>query len=252
MSVSSEDYPRGTVVLNVLLWLALLASIPLAGVRPVYLVAAIVGAVLMLAAAVLFLAFTRGQDRAVRVVRWLGARIRRIGADRMEAAVRRVAGLLQRLTRSRGVLGLATLWAALNWLLDAAALATFLAAFGHPVQPVELLVAYGIGNVLAGVPVVPGGLGIVEASTASLPVGFGVPGSVATLGVLAWRLVEFWLPIPVGAAAYLSLRLPPGTGGRRLRAPTHPFRRHPRTPRGKQPVHARVGPDEETVPPLPG
>jgi hypothetical protein len=25
--------------------------------------------------------------------------------------------------------------------------------------------------------------------------------------VLGWRLVNFWLPIPVGAAAYLSLRL---------------------------------------------
>jgi len=224
------------VVLNALLWFALLASIPLAGVRPLYLVVAIVGLVLMLAAAVLLFTFTRREDRAVRAVRWLGRRIRRIGADRMEAAFRRVAGLLGQLTRSRGVRVRATLWAAANWLLDAAALETFLAAFGHPLHPVELFVAYGIGNVLAAVPVVPGGLGIVEASTASLLVGFEVPASVATLAVLAWRLVQFWLPIPVGAGAYVSLHLPPGTGWRqRLSALTGLVRWRPGT-------HARTAP----------
>jgi hypothetical protein len=32
---------------------------------------------------------------------------------------------------------------------------------------------------------------------------------VAVLGVISYRLVNFWLPIPFGAAAYLSLRLQP-------------------------------------------
>ena len=214
------------VVLNALLWLALLASIPLAGTKPVYLAVAVVGAVLMLAAALLFLTFTRGEDHAVRVVRWVGGHVRWLGADRLETAVRRVADLLTRLTGSRATLGWATLWAALNWLLDAAALGTFLAAFGHPLHPALLCVAYGIGNVLAAIPVTPGGLGIVEASTASLLVGFGVRGTVATLAVLAWRLVEFWLPIPVGGLAYVSLRLPPGARWRQwLRERPGPFGR---------------------------
>jgi hypothetical protein len=39
-----------------------------------------------------------------------------------------------------------------------------------------------------------------------------VTRSVATLGVLAWRLVNFWLPIPVGALSYLSLKVKPGQG----------------------------------------
>jgi uncharacterized membrane protein YbhN (UPF0104 family) len=37
--------------------------------------------------------------------------------------------------------------------------------------------------------------------------GFGVAGGTATAGVLCWRLVNFWLPIPFGGVAYLSLRL---------------------------------------------
>jgi uncharacterized membrane protein YbhN (UPF0104 family) len=38
-------------------------------------------------------------------------------------------------------------------------------------------------------------------------VAFGVGGGAAVVGVLAWRLIQFWLPIPVGGAAYLLLRV---------------------------------------------
>jgi hypothetical protein len=41
---------------------------------------------------------------------------------------------------------------------------------------------------------------------------------VATLGVLGWRLVNFWLPIPVGAIAYISLKVPRGAGVKAMRA----------------------------------
>jgi len=39
------------------------------------------------------------------------------------------------------------LWASLNWLLDAASLWCFVAAFGHLTNPIELFAAYGIANV---------------------------------------------------------------------------------------------------------
>jgi hypothetical protein len=51
-----------------------------------------------------------------------------------------------------------------------------------------------------------------------LLVSFGVTRSVATLGVLGWRLVNFWLPIPVGAIAYVSLKVPRGAGLKAMRA----------------------------------
>jgi hypothetical protein len=44
-----------------------------------------------------------------------------------------------------------------------------------------------------------------------LLVSFGLTRSVATLGVLAWRLVNFWLPIPTGIASYISLKGPRGS-----------------------------------------
>ena len=65
---------------------------------------------------------------------------------------------------------------------------------------------------LAAVPLTPGGLGIVEAVAATSLSGFGVPAADAWLGVISWRLFNFWLPIPIGAGAYLSLRVRRGAG----------------------------------------
>ena len=97
-------------------------------------------------------------------------------------------------------------WAAANWLLDCASLYVFLLAFGAHVSPIDVLVAYGLANILAVIPITPSGLGVVELTIIAVLKGFGVPGGIAAAGVLSWRLVNFWLPIPFGGAAYLSLR----------------------------------------------
>ena len=61
---------------------------------------------------------------------------------------------------------------------------------------------------LAVVPITPGGLGVIEVAAASLLITFGLPRGIATFGVLGWRLVNFWLPIPLGMLAYLAMVLP--------------------------------------------
>jgi len=98
-------------------------------------------------------------------------------------------------------------WAAANWLLDAASLWVFVAAFGHQIEPDALLVGYGLANVLAAIPITPGGLGIVEGVLVPTLVGFGTPRGVALVGVVSWRVVNFWLPIPAGGLCYLSLHV---------------------------------------------
>jgi uncharacterized membrane protein YbhN (UPF0104 family) len=86
----------------------------------------------------------------------------------------------------------------------------FLAAFGYRVGIDGLIVSYGLANVLAAIPITPGGLGVVEAVLTSSLVGFGSPRGVAILGVIGYRLVNFWLPIPLGGLASISLRVAPG------------------------------------------
>jgi uncharacterized protein (TIRG00374 family) len=202
------------VVLNVILWIALIASIPVWGVSAVYLLAAIVGLLLLAASGTLFYFFTRGGDRAGEALERAGSRLPFVDGAELRKTFEDVAGQLRRLGTDRKQSFLAIGWASANWLLDAAALEVFVGAFGHWVNPDGLLVAYGLANVLAVLPITPGGLGVVEATLTSLLVGFGTSRGVATLGVVAYRLINFWLPIPLGGVTYLSLQVGRTGGGR--------------------------------------
>lgn len=209
------------IVLNVILWIALIVSIPVWGFSAIYLLAAIVGAVLLISAAFLVIFFTRGGDRAGIALEHAGNRLPFVDGRALRRSFEEVAGRIEHLARDERLLARALSWAAANWLLDAASLAVFVGAFGKWVNPDGILVAYGLANVLAVIPITPGGLGVVEATLTSLLVGFGAARGVATLGVVAYRLVNFWFPIPVGGLAYLSLQVERGgNAGRpaRLRA----------------------------------
>jgi uncharacterized protein (TIRG00374 family) len=201
-----------TVVLNVLLWLSLVISIPLAGFHPIYVTVAIIGAVLLLAIAALTLGITRGAERSSRILHAVGDRIPGLSGERLELGLREAATSLSALGRDRRTMFWSLTWASLNWLLDAASLWCFVAAFGRFVNPVELFAAYGIANIAGVLPITPAGLGVVDSVAPLLLISFGITRSVATLGVLGWRLVNFWLPIPAGAVAYVSLKVPRGAG----------------------------------------
>ncbi|MDQ1376067.1 MAG: putative heme transporter [Acidimicrobiaceae bacterium] len=198
------------VVLNVLLWLALVVSIPLNGFNPIYLTAAVVGVVAIGGFALLVVTLTRGEEKSARVLSAIASHLPLVNREKVTELVHRVAERLRELGMDRQLLRRAAAWAAANWLLDAASLWVFVAAFGYRVSIVGLLVAFGLANVLAAIPLTPGGLGVVEAVLTSTLVGFGTPTTVAILGVATYRLLNFWLPIPLGAMAYLSLKVDPG------------------------------------------
>ncbi|MDQ1519047.1 MAG: putative heme transporter [Actinomycetota bacterium] len=194
------------VVLNALLWLALVAAIPLTGFNPVYATAAGAGALLLALFAGTVVALTRGEDASVRIACRIARFIPRANPDSLAKIIERVAERVKAIGTHPGALRTAIYWSTAHWLLDAASLWIFLAAFGHRVRPDELFIAYGIAFVLAAIPITPGGLGVVEVTLTAALVGFGTPSSVAGLGVASYRLVSYWLPIPLGAASYLSLR----------------------------------------------
>lgn len=195
------------IVLNALLWVGLVVTIPLRGFHPLYGTAAILGALLLAAFAAVILLLTRGEDRAARVVCRVADHVPFLDGDELTALLRNISARLDLLLHDRPLLVRAAGWAALNWLLDAGSLWVFLAAFGFRMGPDGLLVSFGLAYVLAAIPVTPGGLGVVEAVLSTMLVGFGAPSGVALLAVVSYRLVNFWLPIPLGGVAYLSLRV---------------------------------------------
>lgn len=194
------------LILNVLLWIGLVVSIPFRGSSPVYGSAAVAGAILMAVVAAIIFGLIDDKGRLRRFVRWIYDRLGRDGesaANLLDHLRDRIRGLVA----ERDVLRRVVMWGTLNWLLDLTALWLFLRAFGGSVSIDALLVAFGLANVLASVPITPGGLGIVEGVYIPTLVGFGVPAATATVTVLTYRIAQYWLPIIAGGVSYATLRI---------------------------------------------
>jgi putative heme transporter len=231
------------VVLNVLFWLALIVSLFTNGFHPLYTYAAAAGTLLMGSFAALIVALTKGRRRSIEVVRQWADHLPFLDGDRLAEGVQRVADRLRDLANQRELLRQAIVWAAANWLLDASCLFVFIVALHGYVSPVNLLVAYGLANILAVIPITPGGLGIIEGILIPALHGFGVPLYVASPAVLGYRVVNFWLPIPVGGISYLSLRFESLGWRQRLTEAREEIVEHPSQPsfNGSKPLAPRPG-----------
>ena len=91
--------------------------------------------------------------------------------------------------------------AVLRWLLEYGALLVALAAVGAEPRPSLVLLGFTAAQLLALIPVTPGGLGFVEAGLTGLLVLAGVSAGDAAVATLAYRLVSYWPPPPAGAVA---------------------------------------------------
>ncbi len=91
-------------------------------------------------------------------------------------------------------------------LLDFAVLLVALEAVGANPALSLVLLSYVAAQLLAQIPITPGGLGFVEAGlTGSLALA-GVAGGDAVLATLAYRLFSYWLPIPIGGVCWWLFR----------------------------------------------
>jgi uncharacterized protein (TIRG00374 family) len=196
------------VVLNIVFWSGLIASVPFRGVNPGYGLAAVAGIVIMAIAAVLVIGVMDGSGRAERMLRWIARKLH-LDEDKIAAVLHQVADRLEELASDRQLLRRVVFWALANWLLDAASLWVFLRAYGGELGIDALLVAFGLANLLAAIPILPGGLGVVEATYLTTLVGFGLPRRVVAPAIATYRSAQYLMPIALGALAYASLRVGP-------------------------------------------
>jgi uncharacterized membrane protein YbhN (UPF0104 family) len=96
--------------------------------------------------------------------------------------------------------------AAARWVFDWLTLVTALAAVGQHPRPTLVLLAFCAAQLLGQIPITPGGLGVVEAGMTGALALIGVPAGAAAVATLAYRLVSYWLALPVGGIAYLVHR----------------------------------------------
>lgn len=95
----------------------------------------------------------------------------------------------------------------LNWLFDCACLLASLLAVGAHVPLRSVLLTYALAQVVASIPLLPGGGGTVEVTLSLGFAAFAHTSSAVIDGVLLFRLISCWGLIPVGWAAI-------GLGGR--------------------------------------
>jgi uncharacterized protein (TIRG00374 family) len=100
----------------------------------------------------------------------------------------------------------AVLTVAANTGFDYIALLCALRAVGGQPRPSLVLLAYAATQLLALIPLTPGGLGFVEAGLVGTLTLAGVAPQDALVATLLYRLVSYWLPIPAGGVAYLLFR----------------------------------------------
>jgi uncharacterized protein (TIRG00374 family) len=93
-----------------------------------------------------------------------------------------------------------------RWLFDFLTLLAALEAVDARPRLTLALLAYCAAQLLAQVPITPGGLGIVEAGMTGTLALAGVPAGAAAVATLAYRLASYWLPLPAGAVAWIVHR----------------------------------------------
>jgi hypothetical protein len=144
-----------------------------------------------------------------------------------------------------------------NWVADLLTLIFCVWTIHADVPWRGIVIAYALTQISASIPITPGGLAVVEASLTALLTAYGMPATSAVTVVLLYRIISFWILVPIGWAAwgYLEVAqrraLQPGSRARRAHKPArrHPwaFHRHG----GEDLPASRARGPERVMPPAP-
>lgn len=105
---------------------------------------------------------------------------------------------------SRG--GLAVIGAVGFWAANIGILWASFQAFGVEVPLAVIAQGFFLGMVANLFPLAPAGVGAVDAGMIGAFVLFGIPEETVFPAILVYRLVAFWMPIPLGIVAFFQLR----------------------------------------------
>jgi uncharacterized protein (TIRG00374 family) len=196
------------VVLQAMLLASFIVGIPISGFTQ-WTVVPMVGAVTILAAAatavyaVRSVGFRRRLGRVIRRLPRYGPRL----AHMLAGVYRRhLVEQLRAVVGDRRTLLTAIACVGANWVFDGIALWASIRAYGSGVGIEAVAVVFGLQALAAWLPVTPSGLGVSEAVMIPALITFGAHHTAAVLGILTWRVISYWLPIPLGAAAFGLLR----------------------------------------------
>jgi putative heme transporter len=192
-----------------------LALIAITGEVDAALVAAAVVGVVVLVIAVglgmLTLSSERGARRvgelATPAVAWVARRFRKPEpSDAAETVVRFRRDTIGLLHARGGRLTAAMVLSQLSVFLVLLGSLRAVGVSASEVGWVEMLAAYAVARLVSAIPITPGGVGLVELGLVGGLIAVGGPHAGVVAGVLVFRVLSFFLPLPFGLATYVVWR----------------------------------------------
>lgn len=141
------------------------------------------------------------RNAMIRLMAALLGAVRRVTGHPRGDLSARLDGLLDEMRAvrlSRGGQLTVVCWATSAWLFDALCLLAAFASVAAPIPWRGVVLAYGLAQILAVLPLAPGGLGLVEGGLAVVLVAYGAPAVPTVAAVLVYRLVAYWLAVAIG------------------------------------------------------
>jgi uncharacterized protein (TIRG00374 family) len=131
-------------------------------------------------------------DARRRVTAWLRAR-RRGGA--LAGSLAEHLDTHRDLLRRPLVLAPPVGWAVVKWSADLTVLSLLVHTAGGEVPLLAVVLAYAVANLVNGLPLTPGGIGVVELGATGTLVAFGADPAAASVAVLGYRALAVGLPL---------------------------------------------------------
>jgi uncharacterized protein (TIRG00374 family) len=181
-------------VLGTVMWLGVGPDVsPLLTLLPAVLAVIVIAAVCLIPA-LAARRTARDREEIARWRRWLGAAV-----DALQEGVREAGRTVRRRDWQviAGSLG--------YWAFDNAVLWACFRAFGESPALTLVLMGYLLGQ-LGGLLPLPGGIGGIDGGLIGALIVYGLPAAATAAAVLAYRVILFWIPLLLGAAAFAGLR----------------------------------------------
>ncbi len=145
------------------------------------------------------------ESAITRVLGWWN-QLRNKPIDAGAAAIHEMLDQLRAVQLDRKHLAAAAGWSLFNWVADVACLAFACMAVGASPSIAGLMVAYAAGKAVGtAVPLLPGGIGVVDAVLVPALTSAGMPATDAITAVLLYRIVSYVLISAVGWVVILAM-----------------------------------------------
>lgn len=143
---------------------------------------------------------------------WVRRVLSRVAFDKLGSRSVSPMGIIRDRKLGQNELGALTFTGLAYWLVEALTMYFCLAAIGIRVPLVIAIFGYTFARLFELLPLVPGGIGVIEAGAVVFFVAYGYHVRPVFAAAVLFRLLTFWPPVMIGAISYAGLKKGSGKG----------------------------------------